>query len=336
MRRARRVLVTGGGGYVGSTLVRRLCAMRAAGELAGDSLTLADLQIADRERLDGVRCVEGSLSDAGVVAQATRDAPDLVFHLAALTSRACESDLAAALETNLSATVALFEALRANGNRPALVFTSSIAVFGTPLPARIDDATPQVPTLSYGALKKMVEVLLADYVRRGAIDGLSLRLPSIVARPAQPGAALSAFASALIGEPSKGRSVVCPVAADATIWLLSLPACVDNLVHAARIVSGCRSDDAYPIDDTRAMHASLPQARAITLPALRASLEQVVDALARRYGEAVRGLVSFEPDASLHEQFGCWPPLETPMGDRLGFRHDGELDVLIERSLQAD
>lgn len=334
-RPVRRVLVTGAGGYVGGALVRRLCAMRAGGELAFESLTLVDLRIPD-PGFDGVRCIEGSLSDAGVVAQATRDAPDLVFHLAALTSRACESDLAAALETNLWATVTLFEALRANGNRPALVFTSSIAVFGAPLPSRIDDHTPQAPTLSYGSLKKMVEVLLADCSRRGAIDGLSVRLPSVVARPARPGAALSAFASDLIGEPARGRSIVCPVSADATIWFLSLPACIDDLVHAARILSAQRPDDANPIDAVRTTHASLPRTRAVTLPALRASVAQVVDALARRCGEAVRELVAFEPDASLHEQFGCWPPLETPAADRLGFRHDGDLDVLIERSLRAD
>lgn len=345
---ARRLLVTGAGGYVGSALVRRLRAMQTGGSLAIGSLTLVDLRIPDRERLDGVLCIEGSLSDAGVIAEATRDAPDLVFHLAALTSRRCESDLAAALETNLWATVALFEALRANGNGPALVFTSSIAVFGAPLPSRIDDATPQAPTLSYGALKKMVEVLLADYSRRGAIEGLSLRLPSVVARPAQPGAALSAFASDLISAPSRGRSVVCPVSADATIWFLSLPMCVDNLVHAARLLSTRlpedairlahvrRTHDEHVTHDARAMRAPMPQARAVTLPALRASVAQVVDALARRYGEAVRELVSFEPDASLDAQFGCWPPLETPTADRLGFRHDGDLDTLIERSLQAD
>lgn len=309
--------------------------MRTEGAFAFEKLTLVDLRIPS-EGLDGVCCIEGSLSDAGVVAQATRDAPDLVFHLAALTSRRCESDFAGALETNLWAAVALLEALRANGNRPALVFTSSIAVFGAPLPQRIDDATPQAPMLSYGALKKMVEVLLADYSRRGAIDGLSVRLPSIVARPAQRSAALSTFASDLIGETSKGRSVVCPVAADATIWFLSLPACVDSLIHAARILAAQPIDDANPIDAAQATQASLPRTRAVTLPALRASVGQLVDALARRYGDAVRELVTFEPDASLHEQFGSWPPLETATADQLGFRHDGDLDVLITRSLKAD
>lgn len=310
--------------------------MRAAGGFAAGGVTLVDLRIPRHERFEDVRTIEGNLSDPHVVAQATDDTPNLVFHLAALTSRRCEADPAAALEANLWATAVLFEALRARGNCPALVFTSSIAVFGTPLPAHIDDTTREIPALTYGALKKMAEVLLADYGRRGAIDGLSLRLPSVVARPAQPGAALSAFASDLIREPSKGRRTACPVPADATVWLLSLPACVDNLVHAARILSARRPGEAAIGGDAHPMPVSLPPTRALTLPALRASPAQVVDALARRYGEAVRGLVEFEPDPSRQEQFGCWPPLSTAAADRLGFRHDGDLDTLIERSLQTD
>lgn len=309
--------------------------MRAAGEFAADGITLVDLRIPGDGRLEGARVVEGSLSDPRIVAQATGDTPDLVFHLAGLTSRRCEADPAAALEANLYATAALLEALRAQGNCPVLVFTSSIAVFGTPLPARIDDSTREMPTLTYGALKKMVEVLLADYSRRGAIDGLSLRLPSVVARPAQPDASLSAFASDLIREPSMGRATVCPVSADATIWLLSLPACLDNLVHAARILSAQRLDEAAVADDAHPARASLPPTRALTLPALRTSAAQVVDALVRRYGEALRRLVGFESDPARQEQFGCWPPLSTTAADRLGFRHDGDLDSLIDRSLQA-
>ena len=208
------------------------------------------------------------------------------------------------------------------------VFTSSIAVFGAPLPSRIDDETPQLPTLSYGAQKKSVEVLLADYSRRGWIDGLSLRLSGIVARPSRPGAALSAFASDLIGEPSKGRAYVCPVGPDATVLFLSLPACIENLLHAARLL----------LDRTGGAAAAvpgLPRSRAITLPALRASAAEVVDALARRHGEAVRELVTFRPDPTLRGQFGCWPPFFTAEADRLGFRHDGDLDTLLERALKA-
>jgi hypothetical protein len=125
------------------------------------------------------------------------------------------------------------------------------------------------------------------------------------------------------------------VSADAAIWFLSLPACVDNLVHAAHILSERRGHDASFIGASLRTHASLPKTRAITLPALRATVAQIIDALARRHGEAIRELVHFEPDASMQEQFGCWPPLETPAANRIGFRHDGNLDVLIERSLQT-
>ena len=205
------------------------------------------------------------------------------------------------------------------------MFTSSIAVFGAPLPSRIDDETPQLPTLSYGAQKKSVEVLLADYSRRGWIDGLSLRLSGIVARPSRPGAALSAFASDLIGEPSKRRAYMCPVGPDATVLFLSLPACIENLLHAARLLLDRTGGAAEAVP-------GLPRSRAITLPALRASAAEVVDALARRHGEAVRELVTFRPDPTLRGQFGCWPPFFTAEADRLGFLHDGDLDTLLERA----
>lgn len=326
---ARRVLVTGAGGWIGAALARRLCALRASGEFAAERLTLVDLRLGDAAALPGVQCIEGSVGDPQVIARATADAPDLVFHLAALTSRRCEADLAAALDVNLRATVALLEALRAQGRCPAVVFTSSIAVYGAPLPASIDDATAPLPALSYGALKLAVEVLLADCSRRGAVDALALRLPGIVARPAQPGAALSAFASDLIREPACGRAVVCPVPPDATIWWLSLPRCVDALVQAARILASRRADP-------QAAASELPRTRALTLPALRASPVQVVDALVRRCGAGVRDLVAYAPDAALAAQFGSWPPLSTAAADRLGMHHDGDLDALIERALAPD
>jgi hypothetical protein len=147
---------------------------------------------------------------------------------------------------------------------------------------------------------------------------MSLRLSGVVARPAQPGGALSAFASDLIRELAEGRRFVCPVSADACMWFMSLGVCVHNLLHAAELAPG-----AAPAD------------RTLTLPALRASVSEVVDALARRHGDALRERITFEPDTALQAQFAAWPPLSTGAADRLGFRADGDLDHLLAGALRA-
>ena len=142
--------------------------------------------------------------------------------------------------------------------------------------------------------------------------------PGVVARPAERNGALSAFASDLIREPAQGRKYTCPIGPEGSMWLLSLPACVDSLLHAAAIPAG-----------------QLPAGRAWNLPALRATTQEVVRALCRRFGPALAQRVQYQPVASMQAQFAQWPPLATPIGDFLGFRHDGNLDTLIELALEA-
>ena len=313
------ILVTGAGGFVGAALAARLQQDHANGLRRFDSLTLLDRQWpATQPDGHAVQRIEGDITDPAVLAQAVAPRPNLVFHLAGITSRQAEADVALGLAVNVQASIALLEHLRQQGQGASLVFTSSIGVFGAPLPACIDDDTPAVPALSYGAQKKMVETLVADYSRRGFVRGLSLRLPGIVTRPGAPGAALSAFASDLLRELAAGRPFTCPVAANATMWWMSLATCVDNLVRAAALT----------------WQPQLPASRALNLPALRASVADLVDALARRHGPALRARIRYQPDAALQAQFANWPPLATPQSDRLGLRHDGDLATLLARALQ--
>lgn len=323
----RSILVTGAGGYVGEALVSRIGAIRRQSPFTDAALVVVDRHIPDGQRLPGVRWIEGDLADPEVLTASTCDRPDLVFHLAGITSGRAEADFAAGLRANVQTTIALLEQLRMQGTCPSFVFLSSIAVFGAPLPARIDDETPALPALSYGAQKLAVEILLADYARRGWIEGLSLRLSSIVARPCATENALSAFASALIREPAEGRRHTCPVGADATILWQSLPTCVDNLVHAARLLHRrhSREEPGRP---------GLPQTRAITLPALRASAGDVLAALVRKYGAPLQQLVEFKPDLKLCGQFDRWPPLAAATAERLGFSRDVDLDSLISEAVR--
>lgn len=310
------VLVTGAGGYIGRGLVARLRERLAAGAL--QSLTLVDLRL-DADLVagaEGVRGIEGDLGDADVLARATAAPPDAVFHLAGITSRRAEDDPALGLRVNVQATMALFERLREQGRCPVLVYASSIGVHGPPLPAAIDDDTPPAPALSYGAHKRMIEILLADHSRRGAIDGRAVRLPGIVARPTQPGAALSAFAGELMRAGAEGRRITCPVGPDAAVWLLSLPACIEHLLIAAE-----------------APAAALPTSRAWHLPALRVRIGELVEALGRRHGREVEQGVDYAPQPALQAQFAQWPPLSAGVAQRLGMRDDGDLDTLITRAL---
>ena len=206
--------------------------------------------------------------------------------------------------------------LRLTGGAPKLLFASSIGVYGVPLPDLIDEKTIPLPTLSYGAQKLIGEYLVADYGRRGFVDGRSVRIPGIVARPPSKGM-LSLFLSDLIRELSAGRSFICPVGPEGMSWFMSRPCIVDNLIHAAQLGA-----------------AQLARQRTWLLPVLHLSIGSLVAAIARLHGNEVLGRVSYRPDPALQAQFASYPPLLCPMSEAAGFRHDGSVDNLLARALE--
>ena len=307
------VLITGGDGFLGRWLAARLLHDRRFGGL--ERLTLVGLEFETPEG-DRIRRITGSITDPAVIAEALSPAPDLVFHLAAVTSGQAEARFDEGLRVNVNGTIALLEAVREQGRNPVLLFPSTIAVFGPPYPAVVDDNTWPVPVMSYGAEKLACEVLVAEYTRRGWLQGRSVRLPSIVARPAMRTGAASAFSSALIRELGSGRSYVCPVSPHATHWLMSMPRCIDNLLHGATLPS-----DAFG-----------PR-RVLTLPAVHVTTSALVAAIADRYGSDVLSRVSYAPDATLDVTFGSFPPLVTAAAESAGFTGDGDPATLVENAL---
>jgi len=308
-----RVLVTGAAGYVGATLTE---ALRATPELGGrrvQGLALADRTVA---ALPGETAIWGDLGDAAVLQQVTDFGPDVVYHLAAVPGGASEADYALGRRVNLDTTLALFESLAASGKRPVVVYASSIAVYGTQLPELVTPATPLRPPLTYGAHKQACEILLADFSRRGQLDGRSLRLPGIVARARRGAGLTSAFMSDILHALHRGEAFTCPVGPEATAWWMSARRCVDNLLHAATMdVSQADAACAWP------------------MPVLRLSMSELIDACANLYGADRRALVAFRPMADVEAVFGRYPLLDDSPSRALGLRDDGSAAALVRRAL---
>lgn len=317
------IVITGANGFVGQALGLRLQREARLGDRGIDALTLLDTQFEGAPATaEFVQLRTGSIADADVVQAAFERPVDVVVHLASIPGGTAEQHYAVGRDVNLQGTTLLLESAKAQTERggavPVFVFASTIAVFGSPMPALVDDDTPMQPQMSYGAQKLIGEILVADFSRRGWIDGRSVRLPGVLARPPARTGQLSAFMSDIIRELAAGRPFTCPTSEQATTWACSIGNIVDNLVHACTV------------DSKR-----LPLRRSLTLPTQYFTFGQLVDAIAQVYGTPARELVSWAPDARIESLFGRFPLLKTPAADGAGFRHDGDLPTLVRRALEA-
>lgn len=223
---------------------------------------------------------------------------------------------------NIDAMYDLLEAAkaagRAGGTRPRVVYASSIAVFGDPLPASgVDDTTPLAPKMVYGGHKAMMELAINMMHQRGEIEGVTVRLPGILARPKGPSGMKSAFMSDLFHALRAGEAFTCPVSEHATIWAQSVSQCAQNLLHALTMDAGL-----------------MPHTRTVTLPAQRIMMGDLATEIARQCGTSA-DLVTYRPDAALEAAFGAHPPLATPAAERAGFAHDGDLATLVANALSV-
>jgi nucleoside-diphosphate-sugar epimerase len=300
------VVVTGAGGFVGRELIARLLAR-------GDAVIGLDSHGGGIPA--GALAVVGDLGDAAVRAEALAGGIDALVHLATVPGGAAEADPAASRRINVDAMYDLLLEASAVQSGLRVVYASSIAVYGDPLPAQVDDATPLSPKMIYGGHKAMMEHAVAMISNRSMIDGVTVRLPGILARPKGPSGMKSAFMSDLFHALKAGERFVCPVSARGRIWAQSVARCADNFVHALAL-------------DT----ALLPPTRAVTLPAQVIAMGDLAAEIARQCG-VDPGLVEYRPDAALEAAFATQPPLFTPAAQHAGFAHDGNLATLVASAL---
>ena len=312
-----KVLITGGGGFLGYRLATALLARGTLSDADGKQQAISQITLIDigfPAQTDArLQCVKGDFTDPALLADVMGSDTGSVFHLAAVVSGGAEADFDLGIKVNLDGTRRLLEQCRKQARPPRVVFTSSVAAFGGDLPPVLDDSTTPNPQTSYGAHKVCGEYLVTDFTRKGFIDGRSLRLPTIVVRAGKPNLAASSFASGILREPLNGEISPCPVAAETGVWLLSPGKVVENFIHAHELPSS-----AWGVN------------RVVNLPGITATVAQMVESLRKVAGDKVAARVEWKPDARIQAIVKTWPArFTTERALKLGFIADKDVETVI-------
>jgi len=313
------ILIIGAAGMVGRKLTQRLVADKALDGKPIEKLTLVDVIQPDAPSgFSGkVDARESDLSAPGEAEALVAGRPDVIFHLAAIVSGEAELDFDKGYRINLDGTRYLFDAIRLahneDGYKPRVVFTSSIAVVGAPLPFPIPDDFHLTPLTSYGTQKAICELLLSDYSRRGFFEGIGIRLPTICIRPGKPNKAASGFFSNILREPLVGQEAVLPVSDDVRHWHTSPRSAVGFLLHGATI----------DVD-------KVGPRRNLSMPGLSATVGEQIEALRRVAGDKAVALIRREPDELIMKMVAGWAPgFEAKRATELGFKAEKSFDEII-------
>ncbi|MDT7952139.1 MAG: SDR family oxidoreductase [Acetobacteraceae bacterium] len=316
-----RVLIIGAAGMIGRKLTARLADGTPLGKPV-EHLTLVDVVApSSPPGFPAAELRTADLSKPGAATGLLDGRPDLIFHLAAIVSGEAEADFEKGYRVNLDGTRNLFEAIRQqSGYCPRVVFTSSVAVFGAPFPAAIGDEFHTTPLTSYGTQKAIGELLLADYSRRGFLDGVGVRLPTICIRPGLPNKAASGFFSGILREPLAGQEAVLPVSEDVRHWFASPRAAIGMVLHAATLDSG-----------------PLGWRRTLSMPGLSATVGDQIEALRRVAGEKAVRLIRREPDPAIQAIVGGWAQnFDASRATSLGFTAETSFDQIIQAHIEDE
>jgi D-erythronate 2-dehydrogenase len=321
-----RIIITGGGGFLGSRLARRLLQRGALTDARGAERQIREILLLDvapaGAAIDDPRIVyqAGDLADAAVLEQAFAAGADSVFHLAAVVSGQAEADFDIGMRINLDATRRLLERCRRLAQPPKVVFASSLAVFGGPLPDPVPDDAPLMPQASYGTQKAIGELLVYDMTRKGFVDGRSLRLPTVTVRPGKPNRAASSFASGIVREPLAGLGADCPVAPATRMWVTSPRTVIDNMIIGHEAPAGAFS-----------------HTRSVNVPGLCVGVGEMVEALRAVAGAEVAARVHWRYDDAIDRIVSTWPSNFAPrLGPALGMRGDADFQGIIRAYIADD
>jgi D-erythronate 2-dehydrogenase len=311
------ILITGAAGMIGRKLTARLIADGTLNGQSIDRLTLLDVEAPQRPdgSAAGIDAVAADLADGAAAPAAIAAKPEVIFHLAGVVSGEAETDFEKGMRVNLDGSRALLEAIRTAGGayRPKFIFASSIGVFGAPFAEAIPDDFHTTPLTSYGTEKAIVELLLADYTRRGFLNGVGIRLPTINVRPGRPNKAASGFFSSIIREPLNGEEAVLPVEDSVLHWHASPRAAVGFLIHAA----GLDNEKLGPRVN-------------LTMPGVACTVAEQIAALRRIAGEKVAARIRRAPDPLIMRMVAGWPTrFEARRALALGFRAEASFDDII-------
>lgn len=316
------VLITGAAGMIGRKLSARLV---KDGQLNGqkiDRLTLIDVVAAEKPTGFGeaAELSASDLSSPGAAAKAIAGKPDVIFHLAGVVSGEAETDFDKGYRVNLDGTRALLEEVRAAGYKPKVVFTSSIAVYGAPFPASIADEFQLTPLTSYGTQKAICELLLADYNRRGILEGVGIRLPTICVRPGKPNNAASGFFSGIIREPLAGQEALLPVSESVRHTHASPRSAVGFLIHAA----GLTREQLGPRIN-------------LAMPGVSCTVGEQIDALRRVAGDKVAARIRRHPDELVQRIVSGWAErLDAKRARDLGFKAEANFDDIVRAHIEDE
>ena len=317
-----KVLIIGGAGMIGRKLAERLTKDGAVAGKAISKLTLYDVVpgAAPASAKVPVSVATGDLPAAGEAERLLAERPDTIFHLAAIVSGEAEQDFDKGYRINMDGTRGLLEAVRKAGHKPRLVFASSIAVFGAPFPDAIGDEFFNTPLTSYGTQKNICELLISDYSRKGFVDGISIRLPTICVRPGKPNKAASGFFSNIMREPLAGQEAVLPVSDGVMHWHASPRAAVGFMLHAAGIDL-----------------AKVGPRRAVTMPGLAVTVGEQIAALRKVAGDKVMARIRRQPDPFIEQIVAGWPRNFAPKRAlALGFKADVSFEEIIRHHIEDE
>lgn len=315
-----KILVTGAGGMIGRKLVERLAADKTLGGKAITGMTLVDVVESPIPEgcPAGTKSLVSDYSERGVATTLMQERPDVIFHLAAIVSGDAEANFEKGYKINFNGTWALFEAVRLEGEqspyKPRFVFASTLAVFGPPFPDSITDDFALTPTTSYGTQKAMTELMLADYSRKGYLDGVGVRLPTICIRPGKPNKAASSFFSGILREPLSGAEAPLPVGDDVRHWFASPRSAVGFFINAATI-------------DT----STLGPRRSMTMPGVSATVGEQIEALRKAAGDKAVALIKRVEDPFVATIVKGWAGRYTPaLATKMGFKAEKNFDEIIK------